>query len=160
MDINVYTQHLTERRQHHFGYPYNLDFAFSQYGHLLNHFINNLGDPYIASNYQLDSRQFEQAIIAYFAHLWHFPEDFWGYITSSGTEGNLAALLYGKMSLDNPIVYYSSSTHYSVGKACIAYSLNSVMVPATESGEMNYHELAKMIHPHRDAIVINNPGRL
>ena len=63
-------------------------------GDALSFLINNLGDPYVASNYSSDSREFEQQVIEYFCRLWEFPGA-WGYVTSSGTEGNLAGILYG-----------------------------------------------------------------
>jgi histidine decarboxylase len=156
MNIEAYIQYLAERKESHFGYPYNLGFSCSQYAGLLDYLINNLGDPYMASNYHLDSRTFEQAVVAYFARLWHFAEEYWGYVTSSGTEGNLAALLYGKSSLHHPIVYASADTHYSVSKACFAYGLELILVPSSETGEMNYASLEKMIRPERNAIAICN----
>ena len=33
--------------------------------------INNLGDPFVSSNYGVHSREFEVAVIDFFAQLWH-----------------------------------------------------------------------------------------
>ncbi|MCL2084302.1 MAG: histidine decarboxylase [Oscillospiraceae bacterium] len=148
---------MRERKEHHFGYPYNLSFSYSEHAYLLDYLINNLGDPYRPSNYGQDSREFEKSVVSYFSKLWLF-EDCWGYITSSGTEGNLAALIYGKVSLDNPVVYYSKDTHYSIGKGCRAYSLESVPVDSQPHGEIDYGSLQSALYEHRnrDAIIICN----
>lgn len=41
------------------GYPYNLDFDFEAIRGLNDYCINNLGDPFIESNYGVHSRPFE-----------------------------------------------------------------------------------------------------
>ena len=47
--------------------------------------INNLGDPYITSNYGVHSRQFECSVIDFFADLWKMEKDsYWGYVTTCG----------------------------------------------------------------------------
>ena len=58
--------------------------------------INNLGDPFVTSNYGVHSRQFEQSVIDFFAKLWKIPnkKDYWGYVTTCGTEGKNFILLY------------------------------------------------------------------
>lgn len=54
-----YTKKLVERTNHHMGYPYNLDFDFGALEGLTKFSINNLGDPFIESNYGVHSREFE-----------------------------------------------------------------------------------------------------
>uniref|UniRef100_A0A453GTL9 Histidine decarboxylase n=1 Tax=Aegilops tauschii subsp. strangulata TaxID=200361 RepID=A0A453GTL9_AEGTS len=82
------------------GYPYNLDFDFSVMAQFQNFSINNLGDPFIESNYGVHSRQFEVAVLDWFARLWDLQQDeYWGYITNCGTEGNLHGLLVGLVSI-------------------------------------------------------------
>ena len=63
----------------------------------LQHFsINNLGDPFIESNYGVHSRPFEVGVLDWFARLWEIErDDYWGYITNCGTEGNLHGILVG-----------------------------------------------------------------
>lgn len=55
----AYKNQLDSRTQLHLGYPYNLDFDFSALHGLQNYSINNLGDPWVESNYGVHSRQFE-----------------------------------------------------------------------------------------------------
>lgn len=78
------------------GYPYNLDFDYGALGQLQHFSINNLGDPFIESNYGVHSRQFEVGVLEWFARLWEIEKDeYWGYITNCGTEGNLHGILVG-----------------------------------------------------------------
>lgn len=42
-----------------FRYPYNLDFDYGALEGLTQYSINNLGDPFIESNYGVHSREFE-----------------------------------------------------------------------------------------------------
>ncbi len=57
--IERYTKKLQERTQYHMGYPYNLDFDYGALEGLVKYSINNLGDPFIESNYGVHSREFE-----------------------------------------------------------------------------------------------------
>lgn len=78
------------------GYPYNLDFDYGALGQLQHFSINNLGDPFIESNYGVHSREFEVGVLDWFARLWEIEKDkYWGYITNCGTEGNLHGILVG-----------------------------------------------------------------
>lgn len=78
------------------GYPYNLDFDYGALSQLQHFSINNLGDPFIESNYGVHSRQFEVGVLDWFARLWEIEKDeYWGYITNCGTEGNLHGILVG-----------------------------------------------------------------
>lgn len=78
------------------GYPYNLDFDYGALVQLQHFSINNLGDPFIESNYGVHSRQFEVGVLDWFARLWEIEKnDYWGYITNCGTEGNLHGILVG-----------------------------------------------------------------
>lgn len=79
------------------GYP---AITLSDYHEILSPFfgfhINNIGDPFISSNYAMHSRQFEVAVLDWFATLWELGDsEYWGYITTGGTEGNLHGLLLG-----------------------------------------------------------------
>lgn len=68
------------------SYPYNLDFDYGPLEGLQKYCINNLGDPFIESNYGVHSREFEIGVLQWFARLWEIEaDDFWGYITNCGT---------------------------------------------------------------------------
>ena len=57
--LRSYREKLTERTETHMGYPYNLDFDYGALEGLERFSINNLGDPFIESNYGVHSREFE-----------------------------------------------------------------------------------------------------
>lgn len=66
--------------------------------------INNLGDPYVSGNFKINSKCVEQAVLDYYAELWHGrkhnpddPDSCWGYVLSMGSsEGNLYGLWNGR----------------------------------------------------------------
>jgi hypothetical protein len=94
--LEQYKEILIEKTKFHLGYPYNLDFNYGALAELQHFSINNLGDPFIESNYGVHSRQFEVGVLDWFAHLWELEKDeYWGYITNCGTEGNLHGILLG-----------------------------------------------------------------
>jgi histidine decarboxylase len=68
---------------------------------MLDHQLNNLGDPFTEGNFTINSKAFERDVLNYFARLWHAktphrPDDgdsYWGYVLTMGsTEGNLYGL--------------------------------------------------------------------
>jgi len=61
--IDKFEETLAERSATHMGYPYNLDFDFEALQGLNYYCINNLGDPFIESNYGVHSRPFEVDIM-------------------------------------------------------------------------------------------------
>ncbi|TVU36984.1 hypothetical protein EJB05_18946, partial [Eragrostis curvula] len=100
--------------------------------------INNLGDPFIESNYGVHSRPLEVAVLDWFARLWDLNKDqYWGYITTCGTEGNLHGLLLGRELFPDGIMYASGESHYSVFKAARMYRVKCVKIDTLISGEMN-----------------------
>uniref|UniRef100_A0A2P2J426 Uncharacterized protein MANES_18G090400 n=1 Tax=Rhizophora mucronata TaxID=61149 RepID=A0A2P2J426_RHIMU len=104
-----YRKTLTERTKFHLGYPYNLDFDYGALSHLQHFSINNLGDPFIESNYGVHSRQFEVGVLNWFARLWEIEKnEYWGYITNCGTEGNLHGILVGLASFSMEFSYISN----------------------------------------------------
>jgi len=138
--LDTYQQHLKEQAQHHAGYPYNLSYDYSQLLPFLSFSINNLGDPFVESNYKIDSRLFEQEVLAFFAELYQ-ASDWWGYITNSGTEGNLYGLLLGRETHPDGILYASADSHYSVAKAARFFKIPHVVVRSQLNGEIDYWDL-------------------
>ncbi|PON83067.1 Pyridoxal phosphate-dependent decarboxylase [Trema orientale] len=133
-----YRKTLVERTKYHLGYPYNLDFDYGALGQLQHFSINNLGDPFIESNYGVHSRQFEVGVLDWFARLWEIEkDDYWGYITNCGTEGNLHGILVGREVFPDGILYASKESHYSVFKAARMYRMECVKVATLVSGEID-----------------------
>ena len=116
--LDSYSNNLKEKTSLHLGYPYNLNFDVSALNSIQNYSINNLGDPWVESNYGVHSREFEIGVLEWFGKFWNIQSDeLWGYITNCGTEGNLHGILVGRETLPDGILYFSKDTHYSVGKA-------------------------------------------
>jgi hypothetical protein len=83
-----------------------LDFDYGALAQLQHFSINNLGDPFIESNYGVHSRQFEVGVLDWFARLWELEKDeYWGYITNCGTEGNLHGILVGLVLENGPVEF-------------------------------------------------------
>ncbi|KAK9800747.1 hypothetical protein WJX73_004484 [Symbiochloris irregularis] len=159
--IEEYKATLVERTRLHMGYPYNLDFDYGPLESLQKFCINNLGDPFIESNYGVHSREFEIGVLHWFARLWEIDQgEYWGYITNCGTEGNLHGILVGRENLPDGILYASSESHYSVFKAARMYRMDSVQVKTLASGEMDYDHFKQEVtrNARRPAIVNVNVG--
>ena len=68
-------------------------------------------------------------VLHWFARLWEIDQDdYWGYITNCGTEGNLHGILVGRENLPDGILYASRESHYSVFKAARMYRMDAVQV--------------------------------
>eukprot|EP00538_Stauroneis_constricta_P006430 CAMPEP_0119548558 /NCGR_PEP_ID=MMETSP1352-20130426/2453_1 /TAXON_ID=265584 /ORGANISM="Stauroneis constricta, Strain CCMP1120" /LENGTH=725 /DNA_ID=CAMNT_0007593867 /DNA_START=47 /DNA_END=2224 /DNA_ORIENTATION=+ len=175
--LDSYDRLLQEKSSFHFGYPYNLMYDHSELYEFMKYSINNLGDPYITSNYAVHSRQFECAVIDFFAELWEADKlscdsskpqtlddsdddselPYWGYVTTSGTEGNLHGILMGRERFrPNAILYMSSETHYSVFKAANYYRMDCRVIPTTANGEIDYDLLEQELQKNHDVEAILN----
>ncbi|CAM6104716.1 unnamed protein product [Calypogeia fissa] len=152
-----YRKTLVERTKYHLGYPYNLDFNYQALSQLQHFSINNLGDPFIESNYGVHSRQFEVGVLDWFARLWDLEkEQYWGYITNCGTEGNLHGILVGREVLPDGILYASKDSHYSVFKAARMYRMEVVKVDTLLSGEIDCNDLTRKLTERADKPAILN----
>jgi histidine decarboxylase len=159
--LAAYDHLLQGKSSSHFGYPYNLMFDYTELMPFLKYSINNLGDPFVPSNYGVHSRQFEVAVIDFFANLWKMEKDsYWGYVTTSGTEGNLHGMLLARECFPDGILYTSQETHYSVFKAARYYRMECQSIPTLPMGEINYDILAAAIrkNSHRPVILNVNIG--
>jgi histidine decarboxylase len=155
--LSAYDHLLKNKSSVHFGYPYNLMYNHEELYEFMKYSINNLGDPYITSNYGVHSRQFECSVIDFFARLWKIPEDeHWGYVTTCGTEGNLHGILLARECHPDGILYTSRETHYSVLKAARYYRMDARSIQTLATGEIDYDALAAEIGKNLDKPVIMN----
>ncbi|RVW37111.1 Serine decarboxylase [Vitis vinifera] len=121
-----YRKTLMERTKHHLGYPYNLDFDYGALSQLQHFSINNLGDPFIESNYGVHSRQFEVGVLD------------WREVLPDG------------------ILYASQETHYSVFKAARMYRMECVKVATSLSGEIDCADFKAKLLANKDKPAIIN----
>lgn len=155
--LQAYDHFLKSRSSVHFGYPYNLMYNHEELYPFMRYSINNLGDPFVQSNYGVHSRQFECSVIDFFANLWNIDEgEYWGYVTTCGTEGNLHGILLARECHPNGILYSSKETHYSIFKAARYYRMDSKAIPTLATGEIDYDILASEIAKNKDRPVIIN----
>ena len=110
------------RRKYMFGYPANMEnfsYTTSYLRHLESkmYLMNNCGDPYQKGNYGMDSKSTEKKIIALVAENFGVSDgEYWGYITSGGTESNFWGIREGYNRFPKGKLYFSKDTHYSVEK--------------------------------------------
>ncbi|KAF0983858.1 hypothetical protein FDP41_007773 [Naegleria fowleri] len=158
-----YKKHVEERTYHHFGYPYNLSYNHEELSPFLRYSINNLGDPFVESNYGVHSRAFEQSVLQFFAKLWKIGpcpdeanaqnwshDEYWGYVTNCGTEGNLYGILLGREQFPDAVLVSSRESHYSVSKAAKLYRMPEIRVPTLYTGEIDYAILEKELIRNRE----------
>jgi histidine decarboxylase len=133
------------------GYPCNGLFDYSPLYRFLQYPLNNVGDPYLPSNYHLNTHAFEREVIEIFQKLTAAPPDqTWGYVTNGGTEGNHYGLFLARELFPDGIVYYSQDAHYSIDKVLRCLQLNSIMIRSQPDGTMDLQDLHETLRIHRD----------
>ena len=143
------------------GYPSSGVFDYSDLYRFLRFPLNNVGDPYVEGTYRVNSRSFEQDVLRFFAKMYRAPEDnYWGYVTSGGTEGNMYGLYLARELLPEGIVYFSEETHYSVSKVLRVLAPRNIMIKTLANGEIDYEDLRETLRIHRDVppIILANIG--
>ena len=143
------------------GYPCNGQFDYRPLYPFLDYPLNNVGDPFVSSNFTLNTHAVEREVISIFQNLTGAdPKETWGYCTNGGTEGNMYGLFLAREIYPKGIVYYSEETHYSVNKIIKCLNIESVQVKATPKGEMDLNHLNELLaqNKERPAIMVCNVG--
>jgi histidine decarboxylase len=161
MQLDQYLERLCKAAQLEIGYPVAFDFDYRALTPFLSFSLNNAGDPFMPMTYLLNSHEFEQEVVAFFAQLARAPEgQWWGYVTNGSTEGNLYGLYLARELLPQGIVYFSQDSHYSVAKNLHFLNMRHIMIRAQANGEMDYEDLRETLRIRRDAppIIFANIG--
>lgn len=122
--------------------------------------INNAGNPYDEEQYILNSVEFEHRVIQTIAPWYGIPKgQEWGFVTNSGTDGNMHGIYYGAKMLQAetgmlPIVYVSKEAHYSSFRLCDVQNLEVRLIDYDKQGSMDLDCLRKSIDPTRPALII------
>ena len=140
------------------GYPCNFGYDYSDVYKYFKYNLNNVGDPFTGTNYSLNTMEIEKEVLQFFANLWSVNKEHWGYVTFSGTEGNMEGLLIGRERFPDGILYTSDQSHYSIFKIVKLFKMNVVKIPTTENGEINYNEFENIIDKSKPAIINANIG--
>ncbi|TKY51390.1 Serine decarboxylase [Spatholobus suberectus] len=155
--ISRYVESLNQYNLHNLGYPGNQDFNYDVLAPLLHFHLNNAGDPFLGSSFSLNSTTFEVCVLDWFANLWEIEKnDYWGYVTTGGTEGNLHGILVGREQLPGGILYTSQDSHYSIFKIARMYQMQCMKVSSLASGEINCVDLKALLLAHKDKPAIIN----
>ena len=156
-DLPELLSNLKQRSTYHAGYPLNLAYDYTPLLPLLEFSILNMGDPFVDSIYGNHSREIEKQVLAYFADLYRIEEEnFWGYVTSGGTEGNLYGIFLGREVYPDGILYLSQDSHYSVTKAARLFKIKHIVIRSQENGEIDYNHLEEMLDQNRNRPAIIN----
>ncbi len=148
-----------DRRDSMFGYPANMqDESFcTQYLRQIEsrlYLMNNCGDPYQRGNYGMDSKELEQKTVAMIAeNLGVRGNDYWGYITSGGTEGNYWAIREGCKRMPGARVYFSADAHYSIEKYVTDMERTFTRIPTDAEGRMDTSAFCRAIADDPRSIV-------
>jgi histidine decarboxylase len=143
------------------GYPLNTTYDYSKILHTLKVNLNNVGCPFVKSSIRFETKDIEKDVLMFFSELWSIKrENVWGYITNSGTEGNLQGLYVGReflLSKGKEVVFYTSrDSHYSIFKIARLLNLNVCLVKSLDNGEIDYGDFENnLIQNQGKAALIN-----
>ena len=143
------------------GYPCRDELDYAEVYPLLRHAINNVGDPFGDSAYALNTHALEAEVVEFFAELLHAPKDrVWGYVANGSSEGTLHGLFIARERYPEAKVFLSSATHHGVQKSAHILRLETVVVDAQPSGELDYRDLKhRLFAEHgRPVIIVANIG--
>jgi histidine decarboxylase len=116
-----------------------------------------LGDPFLRSwHYRMNTLKIEKKVITRFAELFHAPKDnYWGYVTNGGTEGNMYGLYVAREKYPNGVVFYSDQTHYCVPKILKLLKMPGIKIKSDEKGEIDYIALQNSLDAKTPIILAN-----
>ena len=122
--------------------------------------LNNVGNPFDPEVIMLSSVAIEETVIETVAPWYGIPTDkVWGFVTHSGTDGNMHGIYYGAKILQAktgqlPIVYISKEAHYSSFRLCDVQNLEVRLIDYDDQGSMDVEDLRRKIDPTRGALII------
>jgi len=87
----------------------------------------------------------EREAVAAIAAMFHYPADFLGHLTSSGTIANLEALFVARELRPDAAVAFSEEAHYTHERMCRLLGIRGVRVPADSRGRMDLAALEHLL---------------
>jgi histidine decarboxylase len=164
--LDQFAQRVLDKRQQVAGYPVNQDTALDEfYAWYVKHKLyrvsmNNVGNPRNASPYSMNTHEFENEVVDYFAKLYGFKDgDYWGFVTFSGTDGNNHGIYFGRKYLQSqsplaPVIYVSEEAHYSIKKLADVQNSELRLIKAKDMGQMDLKDFERQLDPSRPALVV------
>lgn len=148
-------------RNHMVGFPVNLDFDYRHLAQYLAVHGNNAGSPYGKTDYHVNSKRFERAVVGFFASLADARADeIFGYVSNGGTESNLFGVYLGRERHPDAVLYASTDAHYSIPKIARLLRMEYRPVATDDMGAMAPDDLAAACRQHgsRPAVVVATIG--
>jgi histidine decarboxylase len=153
--LEILLEKVASKTKYFLGYPVSKDFDYDALLPFLQYPLNNLGDPFVDSTYAVDSREMEREVVQFFAELFRAqPDNWWGYVTNGGSEGNLYGLYLARELYPKAMVYYSEATHYSVQKNLHLLNMPNIAVRSQANGEIDYDDLKNALRTNRHIPVV------
>ncbi len=164
--LNAFAKKMVESKNQAIGYPINQNVDLQEFYRwfadtgLANVAMNNVGNPRKPAIIHLNTHQFENEVIDFFAPNFGFkPNEYWGIVTMSGTDGNNHGVYFGvkyllSKSKLKPVLYVSEEAHYSIKKLGDLQNLDMKLIKADVKGQMDIKEFEKALNPKRPALVV------
>jgi len=164
--LNDFANRMHKVRQEAAGYPVNQNTDLKEFyewylgSELYDVSMNNVGDPRKPAIFAMNTHEFENELIDFFAPLYGFSkEEAWGIVTMSGTDGNMHGMYFGTKQLLAqtkmlPICYVSEEAHYSIKKLADLQNLELRLIKCDESGKMIISEFEKALDPLKPALIV------
>lgn len=161
--IDQFKDYIEIQKEHFLGYQANQDIEFkTETSDFLNYHVNNIGDPFTAGNFTINSKVMERAVLDYYANLWHAkprkendPQDlesYWGYVLTMGSsEGNIYGLwnardyLAGRQLEVDPDPKKLGRTNYLEPKADAASNGTNSYTPVAFFSEDAHYSITKFM---------------
>lgn len=169
-ELDQWAETMVQNHLNQLGYPVNqnshLDGFYEWYiaNRLDRVVMNNAGSPFDVTSSLLSSHKFEREVLKFFAPLYGFDDnDFWGMVSSSGTDGNNHGIYFGANYLYNttglkPVMYVSDEAHYSNMRLADLQNLDLKLIKSDDMGRMIPEELEKALDPSRPCLIVYAMG--
>ncbi len=121
---------------------------------------NNAGNPFGEEQLLLNTSMIERDVIKTFAPLYGVPKgQEWGFVTNSGTDGNMHGIYFGAKKLQKatgmlPVVYVSKEAHYSSYRICDVQNLETRLIDYDEYGRMDPESFRENLDPSKPALIV------
>jgi len=121
---------------------------------------NNVGNPFDEEQLLLNTSSIEREVILEFAKFYDIPKgQEWGFVTNSGTDGNMHGMYFGAKKIQNetgmlPIVYVSKEAHYSSYRICDVQNLEIRLIDTDDFGRMDPESLRKNLDSSKPALIV------
>jgi histidine decarboxylase len=169
--LNQFADKVLQKKKNAMGYPVNQNTSLDEFykwyveKKLYRASMNNVGDPCRrererGSNYSMNTHEFEREVVDYFAELYRFKKNYWGFVTTSGTDGNNHGIYAGRKYLQlkspksAPVIYYSKEVHHSVKNLADVQDMERCQIQAEPMGKIDIDDFRQKLDPSRPALIV------